>query len=174
MDILTELQNFVWAVKHMTGVKNQGADALSRRPDFRRKRCNSTALELTAAGEWVDDIKAGIIDDEWFGPIAHCLANPSPRPPPSAASTEERRLWVAAQRFYLEENGLLWLRGDLEKKEEVGKADMRGRLCIPKMMRRRIFHEAHNTPAGGHSGAARTYLGMNDRYFWKQMWRDTH
>ena len=121
----------------------------------------------------VDDIKAGIIDDEWFGPIAHCLANPSPRPPPSTASTKERKFWVAAQRFYLEENGLLWLRGDLEKKEEVGKADMRGRLCIPGTMRRRILHEAHDSPAGGHFGADRTYLHMKDWYFWEQMWHDT-
>jgi len=104
-----------------------------------------TALEVTAAGDWVDDIKAGIIDDEWFGPIAQCLANPSPCPPPSTASTKERKLWVAAQPFYLEENGLLWLRGGLEKtqvnntarakeKEEDGKAHMRGQLCIPRMI----------------------------------------
>jgi hypothetical protein len=31
-------------------------------------------------------------------------------------------------------------------------------LCIPKTMRRRILHEAHDTPAGGHFGADRTYL----------------
>jgi hypothetical protein len=41
----------------------------------------------------------------------------------------------------LEENGLLWLRGDLEmtqvnttEKEEDGMADMRGPLCIPRTM----------------------------------------
>jgi hypothetical protein len=113
---------------------------------------------------------------------------------------------VSAQRFHLEEHGLLWLRGDLERKqaekktrknkkdeeeeeimvrakekEEDGKAEKeeeeeaekRGRLCIPKTMRRRILHEAHDTPAGGHFGADRTYLRMKDQYFWKQMWRDT-
>jgi len=136
------------------------------------------------AGEWVDDIKVGIIDDEWFGPIAHCLANPSPRLPPSSASTKERKLWVAAQRFYLEENGLLWLHGDLKKtqvnktarakeKEEVRKANMRRRMCIPRTMQRQIRHEADDTPAEGNFGADRTYLRMKDWYFWKQMWRDT-
>jgi len=91
---------------------------------------------------------------------------------------------VAAQRFYLEENGLLWLRGDLEttqvnktatakEKEEDGRADMRGRLCIPTTMQQRILHEAHDTPAGGHFGADQMYLRMKDWYFWKQMWRDT-
>ena len=143
MDILTVLKNFDWEVKHIPGVKNQVADTLYGHPDFQREYSSLLALEVTATGEWVDDIKVGIIDDEWFGPIAHCLANPSPHPPPSTASTKESTLWVAAQRFYLEENGLLWLHGDLEQtqvnktarakeKEEDGKADMRGRLCIPK------------------------------------------
>jgi len=92
MDILTVLQNFDWEVKHIPDVKNQVADALSRRPDFRQKQCNIMAMEVTAAGEWIEDIEAGIVDDEWFGPIAHSLANPSPGPPPSTASATERKL----------------------------------------------------------------------------------
>jgi hypothetical protein len=51
------------------------------------------------------------------------------------------------------------------EKEEEGKTEKRGRLCIPKTMRRQILHEAHDTPAGGHFGAARTYLHMKHRYF---------
>ena len=72
MDILTVLHTFEWEVKHIPGVKNQVADTLSRHPDFRRERCNVMAMEVTAAGEWIEDFKAGIVDDEWFGPIAHC------------------------------------------------------------------------------------------------------
>ena len=108
MDILTVLQNLDWEVKNILGVKNQVADAMSHHPDFRRKQCNSMSQEVTAAGELVDDIKAGIINDEWFWPIAHCLAIPSPHPPLSTASTKEHKVWVAVQRFNLEENGLLW------------------------------------------------------------------
>jgi hypothetical protein len=59
--------------------------------------------------------------------------------------------------------------GKAEKKEE-GKAEKRGQLCIPKTMRRRILHEAHDTPTGGHFGANRMYLRMTARYFWNQMW----
>jgi len=184
MHILTVLFNFYSEVKHIPGVKSQIADALSCRTDFPWERCNLRALEVTAAGEWVDDINAGIIDDEWFRVIAHCFANPSPRPLPSTASTKERKIWVAAQRFYVQQNGLLWLRGDLEKtqvnksarakeKEEDGKADMRGWFCIPGTMQQRILHEAPDSSAGGYFGPEQTYLRMNDRYFWRKMWRDT-
>jgi len=64
MDILMVLQNFDLDVKHIPGVKNQVADALSRHPDFRRERCNVMAMEVTAAGECIEDIKVGIVDDE--------------------------------------------------------------------------------------------------------------
>jgi len=184
IDILTVPQIFVYEVKHILGVKDQVADAVSPLPDSWRERCNLCALEVTAAAEWVADMTAGIIDDEQFGPIAGSLANPSSRPLPSTASPKEHKLWVAAQQFYLEENGLLWLRGDLEKtqikktarakeKEEDGKADIRGWLCIPRSMQRWIRHEDNDTPAGGQFSADWTYLHMKDQYFWKQMWRDT-
>ena len=75
------------------------------------------ALEVTAAREWIEDIKAGIIDNEWFGPVPHSLANPSPHPLPSTTSAKECKLWVSAQLLYLEENGLQWLRDNLEKKQ---------------------------------------------------------
>jgi hypothetical protein len=70
---------------------------LSGRPDFRRKGCNVVALEVTAGGDWIEDIEAGIIDDEWFGPIAHSLAIPNPHPLPTTASEKEHKLWVSAQ-----------------------------------------------------------------------------
>jgi len=97
IDILTVLPNCDWEVKHIPGVKNQVADALSRRLHPRRERCNVMAMEVTAAVEWIEDIKAGIVDDEWFGTIAHSLANSSRRPPPSTASTKECKSWVSAQ-----------------------------------------------------------------------------
>jgi hypothetical protein len=75
------------------------------------------AQEVTAARERIEDIKAGIIDNEWFGPIAHSLTNPSPRPLPSTAPAKERKLWVSAQRFCLEENGRMWLFGNGENKK---------------------------------------------------------
>jgi len=59
MDILTVIQNFDWEVKHIAGVKNQVVDTLSRSPNLWRERCNVMAMEGTAAGEWIEDIKAG-------------------------------------------------------------------------------------------------------------------
>ena len=160
MDILTVLLNFDWQVKQILGVQNQVMDGLSCHADFRQVQCNSMALSVTAAREWIDDIKVGIIDDECFGPIAHCLANPSPHPLPYTAFTKECTLWVSAQSFDLEENALLWLCGNVETKqqeknatakikdedemvditlqakeqEEDRKAEKSGQLCIAKKM----------------------------------------
>jgi len=75
MDILIVLQNFDWEVKRILGVKNQVAIVLSRCPNFRQEQCNAMALAVTPAREWIEYTKQGIIDDEWFGPIAHSLAN---------------------------------------------------------------------------------------------------
>jgi len=75
------------------------------------------APQVYVGRESIDDIKAGLIDDKLFGSIAHCLANQSPCPLPSTTSTNKPKLWVPAQRFNLEENGLRWVHGDLEWKQ---------------------------------------------------------
>ena len=67
------------------------------------------ALVVTVAREWIEDIKEGISDDEWFGPIACPLANLCPHPLRSTASAKECKLWVSTQQFNLEESGVLWL-----------------------------------------------------------------
>jgi hypothetical protein len=36
MDALTILQNYNYEIEHLSGEKNQAADALSQRPDYRR------------------------------------------------------------------------------------------------------------------------------------------
>jgi len=198
MDMLTVLLHCDWEVKHIPGFKNNVSDGLSHHLDIRRQRCDSMAPEVNVAGEWIDDINVGIVDDERFGPVAHSFANPSLCLLPSTASSKERKLLVSAQWFYLEHNALLWLPGDLDKKlvernaraeekdkeevveitvrakeqEEDGMAEKIGWLWIPKAMRRRILHDAQITPTGGHFSADRTYLQMSDRYFRKQMWTD--
>jgi len=100
MDILTILQHFDSEVKYILGVKNQVTDAFSRLLYFHRERCNLMALEVSAAGEWIDDGRAGIVDDEWFGPIAGSFTNPSQCPSRSTASSTECKLWVSVQWVY--------------------------------------------------------------------------
>jgi hypothetical protein len=112
------------------------------------------ALEVTPAGESMEDINAGIIEDESFGLFAHFLANTSQQPMPPTVSTKEHKLWIATQRFYLEGNGLLWLCGDLEKKEvkkkHKGKEEGRRRRNKGKVEgRRRIGGERHRDKKAG-------------------------
>jgi hypothetical protein len=75
------------------------------------------ALEVAVAGELIDNIKAGIIQDECFGPIAHFLGKPSQRPQQHTRSAKVRKLRVSTQHSNLQENGPMWLHGELEKKE---------------------------------------------------------
>ena len=117
IDILTVLGIFNVEVMQILGVKNHIVDTLSHRLDFGQERCNVMALDVSAAREWIDDIKAGIVYDEWFGSIKQIFTNRSHRPPPSPAPALECTSQVSAQRFDLEENGLLWLGGDFERKQ---------------------------------------------------------
>jgi hypothetical protein len=179
MDALAILQNYDYAVKHLPGAKNQAADALSRRPDHRRERVmlanalpvgdsepavlrtRCRLMEETAhtASEWLDDIRQGLLVDPYFGPIVELLKSPDPVAPKPTAPAAIRKLWVSAQRFVLSD-GLL----HLKDREEL-------RLCIPENMRRRVLHEAHDTPiAGGHFGPDRTYMQVRARFFWPRMW----
>jgi hypothetical protein len=61
-------------------------------------------------------------------------------------------------------------KGDNEKE---GKADKRGWLCIPKMMRCQILHAAHDIPARGHFGVDQSFLPMRAWDFWEQMFCNT-
>jgi hypothetical protein len=164
MDALAVLQNYDYTVKHLPGAKNQAADALSRRPDHRRERVMLTrcrVMEETAqtASEWLNDIRQGLLIDPYFGPIIELLNNPNAVAPKPTEPATIRKLWVSAQRFVLSD-GLL----HLKDREEP-------RLCIPANMRRRVLHEAHDTPmAGGHFGPDRTYMRIRTRFFWPRMW----
>jgi len=117
MDILTLLQCCTWEIKHILDVKNQVMDELSHHLDCRRAQCNVMALEVPEAGEWIDANAAGITENECLGLryIHSATQVPALRHP--LASTKEYKWLLSAQRFQLEENGLLWLRGDLEKEQ---------------------------------------------------------
>jgi hypothetical protein len=162
MDALAILQNYDYEVKHLPGVKNQVADALSRRPDHRRERvmllqarCSLMDGAVRTAEEWLQDVRTGLAEDPYFGPIARLLDDPHRTPPKPSDPSTARRLWVSAQRFQ-------WSDGLLHLED---------RLCIPESMRREVLHEAHDTPiGGGHFGPDRTYMQLRARFFWPRMW----
>jgi hypothetical protein len=86
------LESFHREVKHIPGVKNQVVDAASSCPVFRRVQCNPMGVQVTAAGEWIDDIKTGIFEHERFETIEQSSANPNLDPLPSTKSTKELKL----------------------------------------------------------------------------------
>lgn len=92
MDILTVLQYFEFEVKHIPGLTNSVPDGFSRCPDFRQEWCQAMAPDLTTAGDWMEDMKVGIINDEWFGSMEHSLDDRSPRLLPSTAYAKKTQI----------------------------------------------------------------------------------
>jgi len=147
MDIVTMVLYFNCEVKHIPGVKNRVTDAISHHPDCQREGCNGITLEDTASREWIQNIQVGIIDDKWFEPIALSLANPSPHPLSSTASTTECKGWGLSQRFNLDENGLLCLCGDLAKQqvEKTATAKKKDDEEVEIAVRTKVKGEVGNT-----------------------------
>jgi hypothetical protein len=124
-----------------------------------RVRCWLMEATARTATEWLDDVRAGLDADPYFGPICKLLQDPTRKAPRPIDPANMRKLCVSAQRFELSD-GLLHL------KDTDGR-----RLCIPETVRRDILHEAHDTTiAGGHFGADRTYMQVRTRFFWPRMW----
>jgi hypothetical protein len=185
MDALSVLQNYDYEVRHLPGAKNQAADALSRRPDHRRERegvpvirarCQVMAELSHTADEWLADLRSEIAEDPYFEPILRILSDREADAPPPSASAEERKLWVRAKRYCLKE-GLVFLKdkaspGPSREPSLSSPTDTDGmlRLCIPTSMTKRILHEAHHTPTGGHFGVDRTYMRLRGDFFWPRMW----
>jgi len=115
IDLVMVHHNFNRVVKYILDFKNQVTEEMSYSADSWCKWCNSTALEGTVAREWFHEMKAGIIDNEWFWSSVHSSADPCPSLLPSTDSTTEHKSWMSVQWFYSEEIGQLGLHWGLEK-----------------------------------------------------------
>jgi hypothetical protein len=119
-------------------------------------------LSLTA-DEWLAELRSELAEDRYCEPILRILSDPEAVAPPPSASAEERKLWVRAKHYRLRE-GLLFLKNEASpasSREPPLSSPTDGdgmlRLCIPTSMTKRILHDEHDTPTGGHFGADRTY-----------------
>lgn len=71
--------------------------------------------------------------------------------------------WNAGQRFYKDEQGLLFFRD----------ANYQPRLCIPETERKNLLKEAHNLAYdSAHASAAKLWQRLSGKFYWPRMRRD--
>ena len=43
------------------------------------------------------------------------------------------------------------------------------RVCVPRILRRELIHEFHDTPLAGHMGYHKVYLTLRKHFYWKKV-----
>ena len=157
------LSQFDLAISYIPQKDQVLADALSRLPSASLDKARRTPLAAVGVSlEWDKTQRArwqqAQAADEYFGPVMAKLTAFATADPRSSDRTTLR-----ATRFVLVE-GLLYFREG-------------GRLCVPARMgedrpRLALLKEHHDTPSGGHVGAARCHLSLAKGFFWPLMERD--
>ncbi|GMF82106.1 unnamed protein product [Phytophthora fragariaefolia] len=88
----------------------------------------------------------------------------SEREDPTTVQTERiRRL---ADRFVLDEDGLLQYVGKGRKLDEVGEHEPQLRLVTPTTMIDEVLQSCHDSIEGGHQGVTRTFHRVKKDYYW--------
>ena len=133
--ILT-LADYNIEIHHHPGPLNR-ADALSRRPDYDKRKEDNTEVTPLPASLFADQLRTAILD-------AHIETD----------HKENRHEYAKLQGMHhWEEEGGLW------------KQD--GCIAVlPDAIRKELLREHHDHPMAGHPGAATTYFSVRRKYWW--------
>ncbi|KAI9557180.1 hypothetical protein GHT06_016988 [Daphnia sinensis] len=131
------LQEFDFEIRHIKGVNNLVADALSRNPD-------ESCIEPSGSE------------------IGHVVCVLDSRKPTGMNSTE-----LAFQQQLdsqlLSENFKLYRKVLYKRNSSQGRKFL---LCVPSILRRKIIEFCHDDPSSGHMGVDKTIARVSERYWW--------
>jgi len=166
---VADLQSFDVVVKHLSGVKNVVADALSRNP-VQGEPDPSDYCAILAPGneEFLSSLAEGY--ERHFAALA-----PGYEPREIAilqhADPEIKMRVLALQNigerprlstdFYKLREGILY-----RKNPRKGKPLL---LVVPSILRKDLISECHDAPVAGHYGVEKTLARLKESYFWTDM-----
>ena len=142
--------------KWIPGETNDVADALSRRPDFEHKAAQVSLAELLEAAknrEIVASIRTTTVTER-----AKSLYSDDQM---ITAVLNKMNDGIEVPKFTLRD-GTLWYQTKVDKEP---------RLVIPddEDLKNSVIHENHDVLTSGHPGYFKTYLAVQDKYYWPKM-----
>lgn len=166
------LQQFDLDIQHISGKKNEFADALSR-ADALQQQQTEVCLVTRVAGDESDTNDVILITEEQLGcpettairymlkhgdlPEAWTSSNTS------RAKTVKKAIGKRMSSFTEQEN-TLFVCPDSESDNLA--------LVVPVRVRRRLLELYHDTPTGAHRGVEKTLEKLKRRYWWPGMTKD--
>ena len=189
------LQQYDFDIEHRPGVSHGNADSLSRRPCLQDscKHCErldthetvalpvkvtriqvSSATSLSFSDEETSggssgEIRDAQLDDEDIKPVLQWMDAHTDKP-----TWEEVSKYGHGTKIYFSQwqslsqcNGVLYRLWESPSGDVIIK-----QLVLPKIWRKDVLQELHNTRTAGHLGVAKTLSRVRERFYWVQCRRD--
>ena len=151
-----QLANMKYKIKYKPGRVHQNADCLSRIQMLQIVHASDSELSITRA--------------QASDPLCQDINNLLDEGQLSQENKDKPPVWAKEIQLFNNTNGILtrdfWPTSQRRRKE------MRNQIVLPLSLRPLILQEYHDKPASGHLAFHRTFLKVQDKYYWPNMITD--